>query len=138
MDESDNYALKGGPETLSEEDQEQVYVRYRCYQSEEDLTSPDQSFSTMPDLTYEILRRFSSYYSIYSRLMSDFTNLYFRVAYYSKNNAIYEIHTNAPEMSNDDIMAMEDISTIPETPTTLRPDELRIQLSEYPGTDVEK
>ena len=120
MDESDNYALKGGPETLSEEDQEQVYVRYRCYQSEEDLTSPDQSFSTMPDLTYEILRRFSSYYSIYSRLMSDFTNLYFRVAYYSKNNAIYEIHTNAPEMSNDDIMAMEDISTIPETPTTLR------------------
>ena len=106
MDESDNYALKGGPETLSEEDQEQVYVRYRCYQSEEDLTSPDQSFSTMPDLTYEILRRFSSYYSIYSRLMSDFTNLYFRVAYYSKNNAIYEIHTNAPEMSNDDIMAM--------------------------------
>ena len=39
MDESDNYALKGGPETLSEEDQEQVYVRYRCYQSEEDLTS---------------------------------------------------------------------------------------------------
>ena len=38
----------------------------------------------MPDLTYEILRRFSSYYSIYSRLMSDFTNLYFRVAYYSK------------------------------------------------------
>ena len=106
MDESDNYALKGGPETLSEEDQEQVYVRYRCYQSAEDLTSPDQSFSTMPDLTYEILRRFSSYYSIYSRLMSDFTNLYFRVAYYSKNNAIYEIHTNAPEMSNDDIMAM--------------------------------
>ena len=106
MDESDNYALKGGPETLSEEDQEQVYVRYRCYQSEEDLTSPDQSFSTMPDLTYEILKRFSSYYSIYSRLMSDFTNLYFRVAYYSKNNAIYEIHTNAPEMSNDDIMAM--------------------------------
>ena len=70
--------------------------------------------------------------------MSDFTNLYFRVAYYSKNNAIYEIHTNAPEMSNDDIMAMEDISTIPETPTTLRPDELRIQLSEYPGADVEK
>ncbi len=59
MDESDNYALKGGPETLSEEDQEQVYVRYRCYQSEEDLTSPDQSFSTMPDLTYEILKRFS-------------------------------------------------------------------------------
>ncbi len=60
----------------------------------------------MPDLTYEILKRFLSYYSIYSRLMSDFTNLYFRVAYYSKNNAIYEIHTNAPEMSNDDMMAM--------------------------------
>ena len=80
MDESDNYALKGGPESLSAEDQDQVYVRYRCYQDEADLTSPDQSFSTMPDLTYEILKRFSAYYSIYSRLMSDFTNLYFRVA----------------------------------------------------------
>ena len=69
MDESDNYALKGGPESLSAEDQDQVYVRYRCYQDEADLTSPDQSFSTMPDLTYEILKRFSAYYSIYSRLM---------------------------------------------------------------------
>ncbi len=52
--------------------------------------------------------------------MSDFTNLYFRVAYYSKNNAIYEIHTNAPEMSNDDIMAMGRYIYYSETPTTLR------------------
>ena len=106
LDESDNYALKGTPENLSEEDTEQVYVRFRCYQSEEDLTGPDQSFSTLPDLTYEILRRFSSYYSIYSRLMSDFTNFYFRVAYYSNNNAIYEIHTNAAEMTTENMMAM--------------------------------
>lgn len=106
LDETDNYALKGGPESLSEEDQEQFFVRWRCYQSEDELTGPDQSFATLPDLTYEILRRFSSYYSIYSRLMSDFTNFYFRVAYYSKNEAIYEIHTNASEMSIDDMMAM--------------------------------
>lgn len=106
LDEADNYALKGEPENLSEEDTEQYYVRWRCYQSEEELTGPDQSFATLPDLTYEILKRFSSYYSIYSRLMSDFTNFYFRVAFYSKNDAIYEIHTNAPEMSIDDMMAM--------------------------------
>lgn len=106
MDESDNYALKGGPEELSEEDMAQLYVRYRCYQSEDQLAGPDQSFSTLPELTYEILRRFSSYYSIYSRLMSDFTNFYFRVAYYSNNDALYEIHTNAAEMSIDDMMAM--------------------------------
>lgn len=106
LDESENYALKGSPEDLTEEDLEQLYVRYRCYQAEEDLSGPDQSFATLPDLTYEILKRFSSYYSIYSRLMSDFTNFYFRVAYYSKNDAIYEIHTNASEMSIDDMMAM--------------------------------
>lgn len=106
MDEADNYALKGGPENLSAEDEEQYYVRWRCYQSEEELTGPDQSFATLPELTYEILKRFSSYYSIYSRLMSDFTNFYFRVAFYSKNDAIYEIHTNAPEMTIDDMMAM--------------------------------
>lgn len=106
LDESDNYALKGEPENLTEEDNEQYYVRWRCYQSEEDLTGPDQSFATLPELTYEILRRYSSYYSIYNRLMSDFTNFYFRVAFYSKNSAIYEIHTNAPEMSIDDMMAM--------------------------------
>lgn len=81
MDEADNYALKGGPENLSAEDEEQYYVRWRCYQSEEELTGPDQSFATLPELTYEILKRFSSYYSIYSRLMSDFTNFYFRVAF---------------------------------------------------------
>lgn len=81
-------------------------MRWRCYQSEEELTGPDQSFATLPELTYEILKRFSSYYSIYSRLMSDFTNFYFRVAFYSKNDAIYEIHTNAPEMTIDDMMAM--------------------------------
>ena len=106
LDENDNYALKGGPETLTEEESEQYYVRWRCYQSEEELTGPDQSFSTLPQLTYEILRRYSSYYSIYSRLMSDFTNFYFRIAFYSKNSAIYEIHTNASEMSIDDMMAM--------------------------------
>ena len=106
LDESDNYELKGIPENQSEEDETQYYVQWRCYQSEDELTGPDQSFATLPELTYEILSRFSSYYSIYSRLMSDFTNFYFRVAYYSKNNAIYEILTNAPEMSVDDMMAM--------------------------------
>lgn len=106
LDETDNYTLKGAPENLTAQDQEQYYVRWRCYQSEEELTGPDQSFATLPELTYEILRRFSSYYSIYSRLMSDFTNFYFRVAFYSNNSAIYEIHTNAPEMSIDDMMAM--------------------------------
>lgn len=106
LDESDNYALKGTPDNLTDADQEQLYVRWRCYQSEEELTGPDQSFATLPDLTYEILTRFSSYYSIYSRLMSDFTNFYFRVAYYSKNDAIYEIHTNASEMSIDDMMSL--------------------------------
>ena len=51
MDEADNYALKGGPENLSAEDEEQYYVRWRCYQSEEELTGPDQSFATLPELT---------------------------------------------------------------------------------------
>ncbi len=106
LDESDNYALKGSPDQVDDADMEQLYVRWRCYQSEEELTGPDQSFSTLPDLTYEILRRFSSYYSIYSRLMSDFTNFYFRIAYYSKNSAIYEIHTSAPEMSIDDMLSL--------------------------------
>lgn len=106
LDENDNYALKGEPVELSEEDQIQYFVRWRCYQSEEELSGPDQSFATLPELTYEILKRFSSYYSIYSRLMTDFSNFYFRIAYYSKNDAIYEIHTNAPEMSTDDMKAM--------------------------------
>ena len=38
--------------------------------------------------------------------MSDFTNFYFRVAYYSRNPSLYEVHTNAPEMSVEDMMAM--------------------------------
>lgn len=109
LDESDNYALKINEEQLAEAlagtEQERLYVRWRCYQSSEELTGPEQSYATLPDLTYEVLRRYSSYYSIYSRLMSDFTNLYYRVAFYSKNDAIYQVHTNAPEMSDDDMMA---------------------------------
>ena len=106
LDEADDFALKGSPDSIPEEEQEQVYVIYRCYQSEEELTGPDQSFATLPDLTYEILRRFSAYYSINERLMSDFTNLYYRVAYYSNNDSIYEVYTNAPEMSIDSMMSM--------------------------------
>lgn len=108
MDESDDYALCGPSDEyeLTKEDQERLYVRWRCYQSESVLTGPEQSYSTLPELTYEILSRYSAYYSIYSRLMSDFTNLYFRVAFYSKNDSIYRIHSNASEMSNDDMMAM--------------------------------
>ena len=105
MDENDNYALKGTPAGLTEEDEQELFVRWRCYQSEAELTGPDQSYATLPELTYEILNRFSSYYSIYDRLMSDFTNFYYRVAFYSKNKAIYEIHTNASEMSIDDMMS---------------------------------
>lgn len=109
MDEADNYALKGSPEeinlTLSEEELESLYVVYRCYQDESDLTGPEQSFATLPDLTYEILRRFSAYYSIYNRLMSDFTNFYYRISFYSNNPELYEIHTNAAEMSDEDMMA---------------------------------
>ena len=41
LDEADDYALKGEPTELSEEDQQQLYVFYRCYQSEEELTGPD-------------------------------------------------------------------------------------------------
>ena len=108
MDESDNYTLKG-PRTnleLTEEENQRLYVKWRCYQTAEKLTGPEQSYETLPKLTYEILKRFSSYYSIHSRLMSDFTNLYFRIAYHSKNDVIYQIFSNAPEMSNDAIMAM--------------------------------
>lgn len=106
MDENDNYALRGTPVGLTDDDNLQLYVRWRCYQSEAELTGPDQSYATLPDLTYEILKRFASYYSIYDRLMSDFTNFYYRVAYYSKNKSIFEIHSNAPEMSVDDMMSM--------------------------------
>lgn len=108
MDESNGYVLQGPYEDLelSEEDQTRLFVRWRCYQSTEELTGPEQSYETLPKLTYEILKRYSAYYSIHSRLMSDFTNLYFRVAYYSKNDMIYQIHSNAPEMSNDDMMSM--------------------------------
>ena len=108
MDESSNYELYGPSDEYeyTEEDIERVYIRWRCYQSEASLTGPEQSYSTLPELTYEILSRYSTYYSIYSRLMSDFTNLYFRVAFYSKNDAIYRIYSNAKEMSNDDMMAM--------------------------------
>lgn len=110
LDESDNYALKVNEEILNEElakeEQENYYIRWRCYQTTEELTGPEQSYSTLADLTLEILKRYSSYYSVYSRLMSDFTNLYYRIAFYSKNENIYQIHTNAPEMSDDDMMAM--------------------------------
>ena len=85
LDESDNYALKVNEAQLAEElaktDQERLYIRWRCYQSSEELTGPEQSYSTLAELTQEVLRRYSSYYSIYSRLMSDFTNLYYRVAF---------------------------------------------------------
>lgn len=108
LDEANDYALMGPYEDLELDDasSERLYVKWRCYQTAEELTGPEQSYETLPKLTYEILKRYSSYYSIHSRLMSDFTNLYFRVAYYSKNNVIYQIHSNAPEMSNDDMMAM--------------------------------
>jgi len=108
MDESSNYELYGPSDDYdyTAEDKETVYIRWRCYQSEAALTGPEQSYSTLPELTYEILSRYSAYYSIYSRLMSDFTNLYFRVAFYSKNDAIYKVYSNAKEMSNDDMMAM--------------------------------
>ena len=110
LDESDSYALKVNEEPLAEElaktDQERLYIRWCCYQTPEELTGPEQSYSTLVELTQEVLRRYSSYYSTYSRLMSDFTNLYYRVAFYSKNDAIYQIHTNAPEMTIEDMTAM--------------------------------
>lgn len=108
LDESNNYALYGPSEEYeyTKQDKERVFIRWRCYQSEAALTGPEQSYSTLPELTYEILSRYSAYYSIYSRLMSDFTNLYFRVAFYSKNDAIYKVYSNAKEMSNDEMMAM--------------------------------
>lgn len=108
LDEANDYALMGPYEDLELDGtaNERLYVKWRCYQTAEEMTGPEQAYETLPNLTYEILKRYSAYYSIHSRLMSDFTNLYFRVAYYSKNNAIYQIHSNAPEMSNDDMMAM--------------------------------
>ena len=108
MDESTDFTLQGPYEDLelSEAEKERLYVQWRCYQSAEELTGPEQSYETLPKLTYEILKRYSAYYSIHSRLMSDFTNLYFRVAYYSKNDSIYQIHSNAPEMTNEDMMKM--------------------------------
>lgn len=108
MDESSNYELYGPSDDYeyTKEDTERIHIRWRCYQSESDLTGPEQSYSTLPEMTYEILSRYSAYYSIHSRLMSDFTNMYFRVAFYSKNDAIYKIYSNAPEMSNDEMMAM--------------------------------
>ena len=68
MDESNNYELYGPSDDYeyTDEDKERVFIRWRCYQSEAALTGPEQSYSTLPELTYEILSRYSAYYSILS------------------------------------------------------------------------
>lgn len=105
-------------------------VNWRAYDPNREISEPGDAYSSLLDLSREVLNSLGEYYTVYYRLIVNPTNLYFKVQYNGDNHRRM-IYTNAGEMdlnklrslgrycylSSDSIIIESNLSRIPQNIT---------------------
>lgn len=73
-------------------------VIWRAYPTDQQITEPGDAYTSLLELSKEVLQCLSSYYNVYYRMISNPSNLYFRIMYEDDEQTRY-LYTNAEDMS---------------------------------------
>ncbi len=110
---TDAYEVAGGP-AVHEKDMpgnSSLLIEWKAYDPDEIYTEPGDAFSTVEDLSVQVLNVLAEYYHIRYNYIDQPSNLYFRVSYLDdaadgSGEAARKIYTNAPDLSNEDLRNM--------------------------------
>lgn len=105
-------------------------VNWRAYDPNRVIQEPGDAYSSLLDLSREVLNSLGEYYTVYYRLIANPTNLYFRVQY-DVDNHKRMVYTNAGDMdfnkfrslgrycylSSDSIIIESNLNQIPQNIT---------------------
>lgn len=102
----DRYQIAGNPSTPTEEDLRDYMVNWRTYEPNLQYSEPGEAYSTLEELSLEVLTCLGTYYSDRERFIDYPTNIWFKIEYNStdRDNVTY---TNLTEdLSLDDLKTL--------------------------------
>lgn len=80
-------------------------VNWRAYDVDHVLSEPGDAYTSLLDLSREVLECLSEYYKVYNRMIGQPTNLYFQI-YYQNDRSTDYLYTNAPELDLNTFRSM--------------------------------
>lgn len=81
------------------------HVNWRAYDPDATLSEPGDAYSSLLDLSKEVLTCLSKYYTVYYRMIDNPSNLYFRILYADDADE-QMLYTNAADLSLTELRAM--------------------------------
>ena len=95
----DQFQVSGTSNANFEPDLEEGYVEWKAYDEifSGSAETESQNFSSLEELSQEILSLLGEYYSICNRLLNTSSNLYFKIVYSNPGNKDL-VYTNAPDL----------------------------------------
>lgn len=128
----DKYQIAGNPTTPTDEDLRTYMVNWRSYEPNLRYAEPGEAYSTLEELSIEVLTCLGTYYADRNKFIDSPTNMWFRIEYNGTDDS-QTAYTNITENLNfDDLMNMgkyvyvsgdsvimeSNLSSIPENVTT--------------------
>lgn len=78
------------------------HVNWRAYDPNATLSEPGDAYSSLLDLSREVLQCLSDYYTVYYRMLANPSNIYFQILY--ENGSTEQLHyTNAENKTLDEL-----------------------------------
>ncbi len=100
-----DYEVVKSESTKTAKNSDNFLVDWRVYMPSDDFSEPGDAYSTLEDLSLEILNRLGSYLSTYNNLIAAPSNLVFQVCY-NRSDEEQSLYTNAPDMTPEEICSM--------------------------------
>lgn len=105
-------------------------IVWRAYPTDQQITEPGDAYTSLLELSKEVLQCLSSYYKVYYRMIANPSNLYFQIMY-KDNDETHYLYTNAADktleqlknlgkycfLSNDSIFIETNLQSIPQNIT---------------------
>lgn len=82
-----------------------IKIIWRAYPTAQQITEPGDAYTSLLELSKEVLHCLSSYYNVYYRMIANPTNLYFRIMYEDDEQLRY-LYTNAEDMSLEQMKSL--------------------------------
>lgn len=131
------YQIFGTPTAPTEEDLKDYMVNWRTYKPNLRYTEPGEAYSTLEELSLEVLTCLGTYYSNRDKFIESPTNLWFKIEYKNEDEQ-QSIFTNLTEnYSTDDLKAMGKYvyvsgdSVIMESNLSSTPENITTPLADY-------
>lgn len=82
------------------------HVNWRAYDPEATISEPGDAYTSLLDLSKEVLVCLSKYYTVYYRAIDNPSNLYFQIVYDEESEEDPIIYSNAEDMTLEDFRSM--------------------------------